>query len=177
MKEMIKVTEYAQMITEALPKGILLNTKNIKFNSMVIGWGGLGTVWGKPVFTVYVREHRYTKAQLDSVGEFTVSVPLGKPVPSIAKVCGTQSGRDVDKETEAHLTLEEPEIISVPGIKEYPLTLECKVLYSQEQELEKIPDDIRKSMYPQDIDGTYYMANRDAHTMYIGEIVAAYIIR
>lgn len=177
MKEFIKVTEYAQKITEALPKGILLNTKATKFNSMVIGWGSLGTVWGKPAFTVYVREHRYTKAQIDSVGEFTISVPLDRPIPSIAKVCGTQSGRDVDKETEAHLTLETPEIITVPGIKEYPLTLECKVLYSQKQELEKIPSDIREQMYPQDVDGTYCMANRDAHTAYIGEIVAAYIIK
>ena len=177
MKEMISVTEYAQMITEALPRGILLNTKNEKFNSMVIGWGGLGTVWGKPVFTVYVREHRYTKAQIDSTGEFTISVPLDKPIPSIAQVCGMRSGRDVDKETEAHLTLEDAEIISVPGIKEYPLTLECRVLYAQKQELEKIPDDIREKMYPQDVDGTYPMANRDAHTAYIGEIVAAYIIR
>ena len=177
MKEAIKVTEYAQMITEALPKGILLNTKDAKFNSMVIGWGGLGTVWGKTVFTVYVREHRYTKAQLDAVGEFTISVPLSQPVSLIAKVCGTQSGHDIDKETEAHLTLEAPEIISVPGIKEYPLTLECKVLYAQKQELEKIPEDIREKMYPQDVDGTYCMANRDAHTAYIGEIVAAYIIK
>lgn len=177
MKEKIQVTEYAQKITEALPKGILLNTKDVKFNSMVIGWGGLGTVWGKSVFTVYVREHRYTKAQLDSSGEFTISVPSDKPVPFIAKVCGTQSGQEVEKETEAHLTLENPEIISVPGIKEYPLTLECKVLYSQKQELEDIPEDIRKKMYPQDVDGSYYMANRDAHTAYIGEIVAAYIIR
>lgn len=177
MKETIKVTEYAQMIIEALPRGILLNTKDTKFNSMVIGWGGLGTVWGKTVFTVYVREHRYTKAQLDSTKEFTISVPLSQPVPAITKVCGTQSGRDVDKETEAQLTLEKPEIISVPGIKEYPLTLECKVLYSQKQELEEIPDDIREKMYPQDVDGTYCMANRDAHTAYIGEIVAAYIIK
>ena len=52
MKEKINVTEYAQMIMEALPKGILLSTKATKFNSMVIGWGALGTVWGKPAFTV-----------------------------------------------------------------------------------------------------------------------------
>ncbi len=77
MKERINVTGYAQMITEALPKGILLNTKDTKFNSMVIGWGALGTVWGKPAFTVYVREHCYTKAQIDSTNEFTISVPLG----------------------------------------------------------------------------------------------------
>ncbi len=177
MKEMVNVTEYAQMITEALPRGILLNTEDKKFNSMVIGWGGLGTVWGKPVFTVYVREHRYTKAQIDSTGEFTISVPLDKPIPSIAKVCGMQSGRNVDKAAEAHLTLEDAEIVSVPGIKEYPLTLECRVLYSQKQELDKLPDDIREKMYPQDVDGSYPMANRDAHTAYIGEIVAAYIIK
>lgn len=177
MKEMIKITEYAQTITEALPKGILLNTKSAKFNSMIIGWGGLGTVWGRTTFTVYVRENRYTKSQLDLVGEFTISIPLDKHVPLIFKVCGSQSGRGVDKETEARLTLEEPKIISVPGIKEYPLTLECKVLYSQKQELEKIPDDIRKSMYPQNVDGTHPMANRDPHTAYISEIVAAYIIK
>lgn len=177
MKEKIKITEYAQKITEALPKGILLNTKAEKFNSMVIGWGALGTVWGRPAFTVYVREHRYTKAQLDASGEFTISIPLGEPVPSIARICGSQSGHDIDKAAEAHLTLEDPKIINVPGIKEYPLTLECKVLYSQEQELAKIPQDIRERMYPQDVDGSFPMANRDAHTAYIGEILAAYIIR
>lgn len=177
MKENIVVAEYAGKIIEALPKGVLLNSKNTKFNSMVIGWGGLGTVWGRPAFTVYVREHRYTKAQLDATGEFTISIPVDGVVPSIAKICGTQSGRDVDKETAARLTLEPPEVIHVPGIKEYPLTLECRILYSQKQELERIPKDIRGRMYPQDVDGTYCMANRDAHTAYIGEIVAAYIIR
>lgn len=119
----------------------------------------------------------YTKAQLDATGEFTISIPMDKIIPAIAKVCGTQSGRDVDKEKAAHLTLENPEVINVPGIKEYPLTLECKILYSQKQELEKIPADIREQMYPQDVDGTYFMANQDAHTAYIGEIVDAYIIK
>lgn len=177
MKESVRISEYAQKIMQALPKGILLNTQDVKFNSMVIGWGALGTVWGRPAFTVYVREHRYTKAQLDASREFTISIPLEAPIPSIAKICGTQSGHDIDKVSEAHLTLEDPEIISVPGIREYPLTLECRVLYSQEQELAKIPQDIRDKMYPQDVDGSFCMANRDAHTAYIGEIVAAYIIR
>lgn len=62
MKEKIEITYYANKITEALPKGILLNSKHEKFNSMVIGWGGLGTIWGKPTFTVYVREHRVYKS-------------------------------------------------------------------------------------------------------------------
>ena len=36
---------------------------------------------------------------------------------------------DVDKEYAAHLTLVEPNVIGTPGIREVPLTLECKVLF------------------------------------------------
>ncbi len=177
MKEKIDLTAYAQKITEALPRGILLNTNGDKFNAMVIGWGALGTVWGLPAFTVYVREHRYTKAQLDKTGEFTISIPLEKPDPKIAKVCGQLSGNDVDKAAETHLTLEDPKANNTPGIREYPLTLECKILYAQEQKLSQIPEDIRAKMYPQDIDGSDPGANKDPHTAYIGQILDAYIIR
>ena len=30
-----------------------------KFNAMTISWGGLGTIWNKPVVTVYVKPIRY----------------------------------------------------------------------------------------------------------------------
>lgn len=40
-----------------------------------------------------------------------------------------------------------------------------------------LPENIPEEMYPQDIDGSEPMANRDAHTMYIGQIVDAYVIR
>ena len=177
MKEKINITDYANLITKALPKGILLNTYGDKFNSMVIGWGHLGTLWGRPTFHVYVRQGRYTKPLLDKTGEFTISVPLDNPDPIINKICGWQSGYSIDKVKEAGLELEDAEIITTPGIKQYPLTIECKVLYSQDQDLGRIPEDIRDRMYPQDVEGTYPMANRDFHTMYVGEIVAAYIIR
>ena len=177
MKEKINITDYANLITKALPKGILLNTCGDKFNSMVIGWGHLGTLWGRPTFHVYVRQGRYTKPLLDKTGEFTISVPLDNPDPKINKICGWQSGYNIDKVKEAGLELENAEIIATPGIKQYPLTIECKVLYSQDQDLGRIPEDIRDRMYPQDVEGTYPMANRDFHTMYVGEIVAAYIIR
>ena len=177
MKEPIHITDYANQITKALPKGILLNTSGDKFNSMVIGWGHLGTLWGKPTFHVYVRQGRYTKPQLDKTGEFTVSVPMGKADPAINRICGWQSGYQIDKVKEAGLELEEPEVIGTPGIRQYPLTIECRILYQQDQVLDLIPEDIREKTYPQDVPGTYPMANRDFHTMYIGEIVAAYIIR
>jgi len=176
VKEKIKIADYAQKITEALPQGILLNTDGDKHNAMVIGWGGLGTCWSVPVFTVYVRENRYTKSQLDKTGTFTVSIPLDKADPEITKICGWQSGHNIDKVKEAGLTLEEPEANGVSGVKEYPLTLECKVLYSQRQDPTRLPEAIFKKSYPQDVDGSYPMANRDPHTAYIGEIVAAYII-
>ena len=177
MKEKIDITDYANLITRALPKGILLNTNGDKFNAMVIGWGHLGTLWSRPTFHVYVRQGRYTKAQLDRTGEFTISVPLDHPDADINRICGWQSGRDIDKAAAAGLELESAEVIHTPGIRQYPLTIECRILYAQDQELPKIPEDIRNRMYPQDVDGAYPMANRDCHTMYVGEIVDAYIIR
>ena len=178
MKEKIDVKDYASQITKALGKGgVLLNTNGDKFNTMVIGWGHLGRLWNRETFVVYVRQGRYTKPQLDKTGEFTISVPLDGPDANISKICGWQSGRDIDKVKEAGLNLEEPEVIKTPGVRQYPLTIECKILYSQDQNLAGIPEDIREAMYPQDVDGTYPMANRDIHTMYVGEIVAAYVIK
>lgn len=177
MKEKINVHDYAELILKALPKGILLNTCGEKFNSMVIGWGHLGTLWGRTTFHVYVRESRFTKGQMDAAEDFTISVPLEGIDPLINKVCGSLSGYNIDKVKEAGLELEEPEVVKTPGIRQYPLTLECKILYAQKQDLEKIPEDIRERAYPQDVPGTNPMANRDPHTMYVGQIVDAYIIR
>lgn len=173
MKERIDVFAYSEQIMNAMKHGgLLLNTQHEKFNSMVIGWGTLGVNWQRPVFAVYVRESRYTKKQLDETGEFTISVPLDHQIGRILHVCGMQSGRDVDKVKEAGLTLVSPATNHTPGIKEYPLTIECKVIYAQAQEAALFPEDIRDLLYPADDDG-----KRDLHTTYFGEIVDAYIIR
>ena len=175
-KRKIDITEYANQITAALPKGILLTSKADKVNSMVIGWGLLGTNWAKPVFTVFVREGRYTREQLDKNPEFTINVPVGDFDKRILAICGGQSGRNIDKIKEAGMTLVESDTVSVPAIKELPLTLECKVMYRQKQELSLLSDEINRTLYPKDIDGTAVGANRDAHITYFGEIVDAYII-
>ena len=118
-----------------------------------------------------MRQSRYTKPQLDRTGEFSISVPLeGGLSKEVFRICGSESGRDVDKQAAAHLTLEQPEIISTPGIREYPLTLECKVLYRQDQALADMPEEVRKRFYTSGND------NGDFHTAYIGQIVSAYII-
>lgn len=177
MKETIDIRDYANRIVRALPKGVLLNTNGDKFNAMVIGWGHLGILWSRPTFHVYVRQGRYTKGQLDATGEFTISVPLDGIDPAINRVCGAQSGFQVDKARAAGLRLEDARTLRTPGVRQYPLTLECRVLYAQDQDLSRIPGDIRDRMYPQDVPGTNPMSNRDFHTMYVGEIVDAYIIR
>ena len=45
-----------------------------------------------------------------------------------------QSGFNIDKVKEAGLEFEDAETIKTPGIKQYPLTIECRVLYSQDQD-------------------------------------------
>lgn len=176
-KKKIEVFDYTKEILAALPKGILLNTKaGDKVNSMVIGWGSIGIEWGSPIFTAYVREGRYTMSLLKENPEFTISIPLeGAFDADIIKTCSVKSGREIDKIKEAGLSLEEPEVISVPGLREFALTLECKLVLTSEQELSKMDPSLAK-WYPQDVPSSSTGSNKDTHIALSGEIVAAYII-
>ena len=173
MKKYIVLWEYAGVILEQVGTAALVTAKaDGEVNSMTIGWGTLGTEWAKPIFTVFVRQSRHTKTLLDKNGEFTINVPLkGADVKEIMRVCGTKSGRDINKIKELGLTLEEPDVISVPGIKELPITLECRVVYKQDQNLSLLDEDKRLRYYAPNTpnDGDY-------HTAYYGEVLAAYIL-
>ena len=170
MKRKIELWDEAGHILDAVGKGVLMTVAaDGKVNSMTIGWGTLGIEWKKPIFIAYVRESRYTKQLLDKNLEFTVNIPYGEYDKSILSICGTKSGRDMDKIKELGLELEEGETVSVPGIRQLPLTLECKVIYKQEQD----PAAINKENTDR------YYAGKDAgdyHTAYYGQITAAYII-
>jgi flavin reductase (DIM6/NTAB) family NADH-FMN oxidoreductase RutF len=172
MKREVNVWDYAGKILEVMDKGILMTTAaGGEQNTMVIGWGHLGIIWGKPTFCAYVRESRHTKKLVDANREFTINVPLGAVDKNIIAVCGTKSGRDMDKFKELGLETEPGMTVSVPGIRQLPLTLECKVLYQQDQESSAIDSACLQRYYtPGTRNGT------DFHTVYIGEITAAYII-
>lgn len=177
MKREIEVFDYTKEILDALKKGVLLTTKaDGTANAMAISWGTLGIDWGKPTFTVFVRENRFTKQQLDKNPEFTINMPCGDYDKNIIAVCGTKSGHSADKFAELGLTEEPPLRISVPGIKELPLTLECRVVYAQKQDAAAITEANRAAFYPQNVDSSFHGANRDYHTAYYGEIIAAYFI-
>ena len=177
MKQKIDVFDYAGHICKAMKPGILLTTKSgDKVNTMTIGWGMIGVEWSKPLFIGYVRESRFTRTMLKENGEFTINVPYGDFDANILGVAGRTSGRDNDKISQLGLTLVEPEVISVPGIKEFPLTLECKVIYAQEQDLSRLEEPYLTRYYPQDVEGSFPGSNRDYHVAFYGEILDAYII-
>lgn len=177
MKKEIEVFDYASEIIKAVNGGVLLTTKaDDKVNSMTISWGTLGIEWGKLIFTVFVRENRFTKQQLEKNPEFTINIPIGEFNKKILGVCGTKSGHETDKIKELDLSLESPNVISVPGIKELPLTLECKVIYKQKQDEKEVTEENKNKFYPQDVESSFHGSNRDYHTAYYGEIVSAYII-
>ena len=130
-----------------------------KFNTMTVSWGGLGTIWGKPVATVYVRTSRYTHEFMDNYEYFTVSFyPEDKK--KILGVLGSKSGRDIDKMHESGLTpVKAGESMT---FKEAQTTIVCKKLFKQRMELSNIPQDIIEQYYSTDA----------PHDMYIGEVVA-----
>ena len=169
MKTPINVFDNAAEIMKALSRGVLLTTKaNGKVNTMSISWGTLGIEWNKPIFTTFVRKGRFTREMLDANGEFTVNIPVEGSDRSLIGKCGTVSGRNVDKIATNNLTLIAGDKVSVPAIKEYPLTLECRVTYKQLQ------DDA--AIAPEDIAKFYKPGYGGTHIAYFGEIIAAYIV-
>ena len=172
MKREVNIWDYAGKILEVMDKGILMTTAaDGEKNTMIIGWGHLGIIWGKPTFCAYVRKSRHTKKLVDQSQEFTVNIPLGAIDKNIVAVCGSKSGRDMDKFAALGLETEPGITVSVPGIRQLPLTLECKVLYQQDQDAAAIDETALNRYYTK---GT--RNGEDFHTMYIGEITAAYII-
>ncbi len=173
MKRKISLWDEAGHILNALDGGILLTSAaDGRVNTMTIAWGTLGIQWKKPIFIAYVRESRYTKELLDRNPEFTVNIPYGEFDRSILGFCGTKSGRDTDKFQQLGLVTEAGETVSVPGIRQLPLTLECKVIYRQEQDRTAINEENTLRYYPRNDQ----FPEGDYHTAYYGEITAAYVI-
>lgn len=181
MREEINPLEYASHIMVALNSGCLLTTKaKGRVNTMTIAWGFLGIDWNTPIFVTLVRTNRFTRSVLDANPEFTINVPIGPvsvPDRKILALAGTKSGRDIDKVSQLGLDLVEPLKISVPAIRQFPLTLECSVIYRKAQDPAAIPAEIINAYHPQHIDSSAPGINRDFHTAYYGAIMAAYIIK
>ncbi|MBQ6394871.1 MAG: flavin reductase [Atopobiaceae bacterium] len=176
-KRYVEPFELSEEITSKVKAGILLTTKaDGKVNSMVIGWGTIGVLWGMPVFICYVRTSRFTHQQLEKNPQFTVNVQSGDRLrEDIFKLCGFESGRDHDKPAELGLTLIDGERVDVPAIAEAPITLECEAIYEQLLDLEAMPTDVREHYYRTN-DGMESEPQHKLHTVFIGKIVSSYIV-
>jgi len=128
------------------------------FNTMTISWGGLGTIWNKPVATVYVKPVRYTHRFLDANDYFTVSF-YDEEHRKALSLLGTLSGRDGDKVAKAGFTaVKAGESTTFAQAK---LTLLCKKIYRQ---------DLITDTMPQEAIDKYY-TDEAPHTMFIGEVI------
>jgi len=96
-------------------------------NVLTLGWGQIGPGYhGHPVFTIAITPRRYSWRFLEEVPEFVIAVPDDALRPA-ADLCGTKSGRDVDKFAAAGLTQVGSRHVRAPSIAECPINVECRV--------------------------------------------------
>ncbi len=143
-------------------KAFLIAKKGDRVNVMQIGWGFLGFMWNQHHMIVAVRPSRYTYELLKDTDEFVVSIPRKGEMIEELKICGFQSGRDIDKIEACGFKMIKGEKVCVPHIDGCRVSYECKVDYRAYLDPEKLDPAINKSSYPQG----------DHHLMLTGRIVA-----
>ena len=134
--------------------------KRAAFNTMTASWGGLGVLWNSPVSMIFVRPSRYTYEFIEREREYTLSF-FGPEEKRALQICGSKSGRDIDKVKETGLTplFDQP----APYFEQARLVLVCRKLYTHDLDPAAFLDPAIMGSYK---DGDY-------HRMYVGEIVKA----
>lgn len=128
------------------------------YNTMTANWGTLGTLWNKSIVSVFVRPQRYTFQFIEANELFTISFFDNKYKDSL-KLCGSASGRDINKAKSANLT-------PISGdnsvyFKEADLVLVCKKLYFT---------DLDKSNFLETKIIDEFYENKDYHRMYVAQV-------
>lgn len=113
-----------------------------------VSFFSFGGKQGKPpMVMIGIVPTRYTYELLKKTDSYSINIPTIELLDAI-KICGSKSGRDVNKFEAAGLTSTKAQKISSYLIEECPVNLECKVVHKV------------------DLQGT--------HVWFIGEIVAAH---
>ena len=94
-------------------------------NIITVAWTGILNTTPAMCY-ISVRPERYSHDIIKENGEFAINLTT-RQLAYATDWCGVKSGRDVDKFKEMKLTKEKANIISVPLIKESPVSVECKV--------------------------------------------------
>lgn len=151
---------FVKMISE---DWALLTAGNAEcFNTMTVSWGGIGELWSKEVGFVFVRPQRYTYRFMEKHDHFTLSFFGGGCKKELA-ICGSKSGRDIDKIAETGLA---PVVLNgAVGFEQAKIVIVMKKIAYQ--------DINPKGFLDPSITETY-KAN-DFHRAYVGEIEKVYI--
>ena len=123
----IKATDISENIIDMISREWMLITAGNKrgYNMMTASWSFMGEMWGSHSVSVMVRPQRYTMKFIDENDYFTLSFYGDKR--EIHKVCGSLSGRDVNKTEMTGLTPNFCE--KAPFFCEARLVIVCKKQY------------------------------------------------
>jgi flavin reductase (DIM6/NTAB) family NADH-FMN oxidoreductase RutF len=158
-----KDIEGIQKFMKRIEEGAFLVVKGKeRTNVMTIGWALIGVVWRRPVMMVAVRTSRYTYQLIEKADSFTVSVPSGDMKKEI-NLCGSKSGRDLDKFKECGLSAAKSQKVSSSVLKIPGYHFECRIINKAPTDPEFLSPDL-ENIYPA----------KDYHTLYFGEILASY---
>jgi flavin reductase (DIM6/NTAB) family NADH-FMN oxidoreductase RutF len=156
----VHYARYVRQLVKAFNSGgalLVSLDEDGKANPMTIGWGTVGVIWTRKVFTVMVRPSRYTYGCIEATGDFTVCLPYAEQRAALS-ICGTCSGRDYDKMAECDLTALPSEKIRTPGIEECGVIWECSVMYRSDINTDLMRPELAHSVY----------AGGDIHRVYYG---------
>ena len=110
---------------------------------------------------VLVRPSRYTYQFVEESGMFTVNVPTPE-MRSYVTLCGTKSGRDVDKLAKVETSI--GQTINGVVIDECPLVYECRVVHTNDVLPDTLLPEVLRRAYPEG----------DLHRLYYGHILGTF---
>lgn len=90
-----------------------------------LGWK-MWTSMSPPMMAISVGPTRFTHELIEASGEFVLAWP-GEDLAEATMLCGTKSGRDMDKFAEAELTPLPAEHVSAPLVAECLANVECRL--------------------------------------------------
>jgi len=137
-----------------------------RFNTMTASWGGIGWLWNRPVAFVFVRPERYTHEFIERNERMTLSF-FGEEHRPALQLCGSKSGRDIDKVSAAGLTPVELESGAMT-FAQARLVLDCRKLFkSSMKESDFLDREILTRWYGNQPGGSL-------HDIYVVEIESVY---
>lgn len=151
---------YIKLLSNAT---LIASGKGDKQNVMAASWGGIGTMWEKPVAFCFLGTTRHSIATMDNGDTYTISF-YTEAYSDAIRYCGSTSGRNTDKIKGSGLTpIQTPS--GALAFSEAWMILECRKILAQPISGESVVDKSVAEKWSKD----------GYHKMYVGEILNVWI--